>query len=72
MSRVSESAGRLTVPLRYSGCGFEVERLHEVQRGVTQAQLVHGGPQVNHVPLFPAGRVEAVEHMLGADFTGSQ
>ena len=54
----------LTVPLLCSGCRFEVEGLHQVQRRVAQTLVMNGGPQVDHVPVFPAAGVKAVEHLL--------
>ena len=41
-----------------------MERLHQVERGFAEAQVVDRGPQVDHVALLPAAGVEAVEHVL--------
>src|SRR5713226_3298313 len=56
----------LTVPLLCSlgGSGFEVERPYQVQSCMTQVQVMQRRPQVDHVPLLLAARVEALEHVL--------
>ena len=38
--------------------------MHEGQRGLTQVQVMQGGPQVDHVPFLLALRVEALKDVL--------
>lgn len=53
----------LTVPLLcwLARRGFEVERAHQVERRLTQVQVMQRGPQVDHVSLLLTTRLEAVE-----------
>jgi hypothetical protein len=53
-----------TVPLLFSGCGFEGEDADQVEGGVTQGQAADASPEVAHVSLLAAGGVEAVEDVL--------
>src|SRR5262249_21347062 len=57
---------RLTVPLlcwRHRG-RFESEGSHQVERRSAQVQVVQRCPQVDHVSLLAALRVEATEHVV--------
>src|SRR4051794_23881286 len=54
----------LTVPLLCARwrSRLQTERPHQVQRRLTQTLLMQSRPQVDHVALLAAPRVEAVEH----------
>jgi hypothetical protein len=43
---------------------LQVERPDQIQRGAAQVELVQRRPQVDHVSLLAAPRVEADEHAL--------
>src|SRR5215471_3854363 len=56
----------LTVPLLCSAGGgrFQVERLHQIQRRLAQAQVMQLGPEVNDIALLGTCLVEAVEDVV--------
>jgi hypothetical protein len=52
------------VPLLCSGCGFKVERADQVEGGFAERHAFDAGPQVDHVSLLAAARIEAMEDVL--------
>src|SRR5262245_29509625 len=56
----------LTFPLLCSVAGgwLEVEGAHQVQRGITQLEVVQRRPQVDDVPLLATACLKTVEHVL--------
>ena len=46
------------------GRRFQVERLHQVQRRLAQAQVMQLGPQVDDIAVLAARLVEAVEDVV--------
>jgi hypothetical protein len=56
----------LTVPLLCSLCGrgFEPEGANQVDGGGSQVQVVQRRPQIDHISLLAAPRVEAAEDVI--------